>query len=123
MWRGSGNLAREKKKTNLLTYGESQKKKKISLSLLTRTKMRNPSLILRRLKEIETGGVGMGEGGRVKMDIIVKKERRSVGVRGPLTTFNVGDPDEMKAGERKPTRVKPILTGPKGNLPMKGKRL
>lgn len=40
-----------------------------------------------------------------------------LGVRGPLTTFG-GGPDEMKAGERKPTRViTQILTGPKGNLP------
>lgn len=89
MWRESGNLAREKKKTNLLTDGELQKRKKISLSLLTRTKMRNPSLILRRLKETETGGVRMGEGGRVKMDIIiVKKERRSVGI--PMFSVFVG---------------------------------
>lgn len=134
-----GNLARWERKK------EKRKKaltgKRCHVGPMRRIKMRNPCWIRLRWKEIgndggRKGGSWSWRGGEdvlgevdgyyyycrdwrgQKGGVLGNLSLCSVlGVRGPLTTFG-GGPDEMKAGERKPTRViTQILTGPKANLP------
>lgn len=134
-----GNLARWERKKEKKKKKKALTGKRCHVGLMRRIKMRNPCWILLRWKEIgnDGGRKGRGVGGEVKMFwvrlmvIIITVETwrgqkggvlgnlslcSVLGVRGPLTTF--GGADEMKAGERKPTRViTQILTGPKANLP------